>query len=87
VSNATAKHLGGRPPVGPKMELRLPIVWRDELDELAEERGTTRAALIRRALADAYGEHLTPVNLDAPHLDGRPQGAGPRPRSSDRLSA
>jgi predicted DNA-binding protein len=86
VSDAT-KHRGGRPPVGPLTELRLPAEWRDDLDALAEERGTSRAVLIRRAIADTYGEHLTPLDLDAPHLDGRRQGTGPRPRSSDRLSA
>ena len=86
MSDAT-KHRGGRPPVGPVTELRLPDPWRAELDAIADEEGTTRAVLIRRALAVAYRDRLTPLDLDAPHLDGRPQGAGPRPRSSDRLSA
>lgn len=86
MSDATTKR-GGRPRVGPVTELRLPPPWRDELDELALERGTTRAVLIRSALATAYGDRLTPVDLDAPHLDGRRPGDGPRPRSSDRLSA
>ncbi len=86
MSDAT-KRRGGRPRVGALTELRLPLPWRDDLDALAEERGTTRAVLIRRAIADAYGEHLTPLDLDAPHLDGRRVGTGPRPRSSDRLSA
>ena len=81
MSDATAKHPGGRPPIGPAMELRLPPPWRDELDELAEEHATTRAVLIRRAIAAAYGDRLTPVALDAPHLDGRRPGAGPRPRA------
>ena len=90
MSDAPTKHRGGRPPVGPVMELRLPPPWRDELDELAEEQATTRAALIRRAIAAAYGDHLTPVALDAPHLAGRRPGDGPqahRYRSSDRSSA
>lgn len=89
-TTTTGKHPGGRPPIGPPFELRLPAVWRDELDAIADEQGTTRAVLIRRAIAHAYGDRLTELDLSAPHLAGLPKGKGPqahRYRSSNRSSA
>lgn len=75
--------MAGRPRVGPITELRLPAEWRDDLDRLAEEHGTSRAVLIRRAIVGTYGEALTPLPLDA-LLEGNAPGMGPRPRTRTR---
>jgi hypothetical protein len=48
----------GRPRVGPRFEILLPESWRDELDAIAEENATTRAAVVREALEVAYGDRL-----------------------------
>ena len=45
----------GRPPVGPRTQLRLQPEQMERLDRLAAERGTTRSALIREAVDATYG--------------------------------
>ncbi len=57
-STSTSTRGAGRPSVGPRFELLLPESWRDELDAIAEENATTRAAVVREALAVAYGDRL-----------------------------
>lgn len=54
---------GGRPPIGPELVLRLPREWTVALDALAAERRTTRAALIRLALAETYPQTV-PETVD-----------------------
>lgn len=49
---------GGRPPIGPVFRLRLPPEWSDALDTVARERKTSRSAVIRQAVAAAYGDYL-----------------------------
>ena len=49
----------GRPPIGPRTQLRMDADQTAHLDRLAAERGTTRSALIREAVEQVYG---TPNN-------------------------
>lgn len=66
------KGVGGRPPIGPEFALRLPSEWTAALDALAAERRTTRAALIRLALAETYPETVPPtVDPTAPRYASR----------------
>lgn len=51
----------GRKRVGPETVVRMPEEWRDALDYLAEVRVTTRAALVRQAVAETYADVLPNV--------------------------
>lgn len=66
------KGVGGRPPIGPELVLRLPREWTVALDALAAERRTTRAALIRLALAETYPQTVPEtVDPNAPRYASR----------------
>jgi hypothetical protein len=65
------RHAGGRPPIGPEYALKLPAEWLPALDAVARERKTSRAAVIRQALADTYGERLPAVDTEAPRYAPR----------------
>lgn len=49
-SNEAIRNTGGRPPVGPKIEVRLPAAMIAELDDAASDDGISRAQLIRDAV-------------------------------------
>ena len=51
----TEPRRNGRPPVGPTLAVKLYPHQLDRLGRLAAERGTTRSALVREAVAQAYG--------------------------------
>jgi hypothetical protein len=63
---------GGRPSIGPAFALRLPPEWGPALDAVARERQTSRSAVIRQALAEAYPEYLPEgVDTSAPRYAPR----------------
>lgn len=64
-------HAGGRPPIGPEYALKLPAEWLPALDAVARERKTSRAAVIRQALADTYGERLPALDTQTPRYTPR----------------
>ena len=54
---------GGRPAIGPAFAVRLPPEWGPALDRVARDRATSKSAVIRQALAEAYPEYL-PEGVD-----------------------
>lgn len=61
---------GGRPAIGPEYALKLPAEWLVALDAVARDRQTSRAAVIRQALAEAYPA-LATVDTTAPRYAPR----------------
>lgn len=76
----------GRPPIGPTIELNLPEAWRDALDAIAEERATTRAVIVREALAEALGDRL-PDAYTGPEPHGLPRIEESRSRAREAALA
>ncbi|MQS18063.1 CopG family transcriptional regulator [Streptomyces kaniharaensis] len=50
-------NLGGRPEIGPKVEIRLPADIAARIAELAKEEGVNRSEMIRRLLREALAAH------------------------------
>ena len=62
---------GGRPAIGPEFRLKLPAEWLPALDAVARDRQTSRAAVIRQALADAYPDLGSAVDTQTPRYTPR----------------
>jgi hypothetical protein len=61
---------GGRPAIGPLYALAMPEEWIATLDAVARDRQTSRAAVIRQALAETYPA-LATVDTTAPRYAPR----------------
>lgn len=61
---------GGRPAIGPLYALAMPEEWLVTLDAIARNRQTSRAAVIRQALAETYTA-LATVDTTAPRYAPR----------------
>lgn len=62
---------GGRPAIGPEYALKLPEEWLVALDAVARDRKTSRAAVIRQALAETYPALAATVDTTAPRYAPR----------------
>ena len=63
----------GRPAVGPMISLRLPAELIEDLDQRAEQVGSTRSELIRRAAERLLAQQADMVVATAAHPDGVPR--------------